>query len=102
MLYSTPERFPIVTPARGGGDNERWDGSSYPDKLAGKDITPWVQAVGLADAFDALVHPRVYKPAYPPEQAGDMIVTGACGIFAPLLLACFAWHIGEIYQAVYG
>lgn len=82
--------------------HERWDGSGYPDRLAGKDITPWVQAVGLADAFDALVHPRVYKPAYPPEQAGSMIVTGACGAFAPLLLACFARHIGEIYQAVYG
>ena len=91
------ERVPELRPL-----HERWDGSGYPDRLAGKDITPWVQAVGLADAFDALVHPRVYKPAYPPEQAGDMIVTGACGIFAPLLLACFAWHIGEIYQAVYG
>jgi len=81
--------------------HERWDGSGYPDRLAGEDITPWVQAVGLADAFDALIHPRVYKPAYPPEQASDMIVAGACGAFAPLLLACFTRHIGAISQAVY-
>ena len=81
--------------------HERWDGNGYPDRLAGEEITPWVQVVGLADAFDALIHPRVYKPAYPGEQASNMIVSGACGIFNPLLLACFARHIGEISQTVY-
>ena len=55
----------------------------------------------MADAFDALIHPRVYKPAYPQDQASDMIVSGACGIFNPLLLACFARHIGAISQMVY-
>ena len=63
--------------------HERWDGSGYPDRLAGYDITPWVQVVGLADAFDALVHPRVYKPAFPLRQAAGMIEHGACGTFAP-------------------
>ena len=81
--------------------HERWDGNGYPDRLAGEEITPWVQVVGLADAFDALIHPRVYKPAYPGEQASNMIVSGACGIFNPLLLACFARHISEISQTVY-
>ena len=81
--------------------HERWDGSGYPDRLAGDSITPWVQVVGLADAFDALIHPRVYKPAYPQEQASDMIVQGACGAFDPMLLACFAWNIGAVYQKVY-
>lgn len=81
--------------------HERWDGSGYPDRLAGDRITPWVQVVGLADAFDALIHPRVYKPAYPREQARDMIVSGACGVFYPLLLTCFAQHIGAISRAVY-
>lgn len=82
--------------------HERWDGSGYPDRLAGNNITPWVQVVGVADAFDALIHPRVYKPAYPPDQARDMIVSGACGIFDPLLLACFAQNIDSICGAVYG
>ena len=81
--------------------HERWDGGGYPDGLEGDNITPWVQAVGLADAFDALIHRRVYNPAYPPEQASEMILTGACGIFNPLLLACFAQHIGAISRAVY-
>ena len=81
--------------------HERWDGSGYPDRLAGDSITPWMQVVGMADAFDALVHPRVYKPAFTQEQARDMIVSGACGIFDPLLLACFAQYIGAICQTVY-
>ena len=81
--------------------HERWDGNGYPDRLAGDSITPWVQVVGLADAFDALIHPRVYKPAYPQEQARDMIDSGACGVFHPLLLACFNRNIGEIAQTVY-
>ena len=81
--------------------HERWDGSGYPDQLAREEITPLVQVVGLADAFDALIHPRVYKPAYPKEQIRDMIVSGACGIFNPLLLARFAQHIGAISRSVY-
>lgn len=43
----------------------RWDGGGYPDWPAGDSITPWVRVVGLAEAFDTLIHPRVYKPAYP-------------------------------------
>ena len=82
--------------------HERWDGSGYPDKLAGGSITPWVQVVGLADAFDALLHPRVYKPAYSLGQAVGMIRDGACGVFDPVMLACFTQSIGSICRTVYG
>lgn len=82
--------------------HERWDGSGYPDRLAGRDIAPWVQVVGLADAFDALLHPRVYKPAYPLGQAVGMIRDGACGVFDPVMLACFTQSIGSICRTVYG
>ena len=94
------EAFPLICDVC-RHHHERWDGSGYPDQLAGDSITPWVQVVGLADAFDALVHPRVYKPAFTQQQAEEMIVSGACGIFNPLLLACFAQHIGAIGRAVY-
>ena len=94
------EAFPLICDVC-RHHHERWDGNGYPDQLAREKITPWVQVVGLADAFDALIHPRVYKPAYPKEQASDMILSGACGIFNPLLLACFARHIGKISQTVY-
>ncbi|MGE5359084.1 MAG: HD-GYP domain-containing protein [Bacteroidales bacterium] len=44
--------------------HERLDGSGYPDGLAGDDIPLLAQIVGIADVYDALVHPRPYKPAY--------------------------------------
>lgn len=81
--------------------HERWDGGGYPDGLEGRDITPWVQVVGLADAFDALLHPRAYKPAFPPDQAVEMISSGACGAFAPAMLVCFAQNVWEFLPIVY-
>lgn len=82
--------------------HERWDGSGYPDRLAGADITPWVQVVGMADAFDALIHSRVYKPAFSQKQAAAMVVDGACGAFAPPMLVCFRENIAPICRTVYG
>lgn len=81
--------------------HERWDGSGYPDGLTGVCIAPWVQVVGLADAFDALVHPRVYKRAYSLEQARRMIAAGACGVFDPQMLAAFSSEIPGIARTVY-
>lgn len=94
------ETFPLICDVC-RHHHERWDGSGYPDRLAGTGITPWVQVVGLADAFDALLHPRVYKPAFPLGQAIDMIVGGACGAFDPVMLVCFQQNIGHICQVVY-
>ena len=81
--------------------HERWDGGGYPDRLPGCRIAPWVQVVGLADAFDALIHPRVYTPAYPQAQAASMIAAGACGSFAPEMLDCFSRCISSVYIMVY-
>lgn len=94
------EAFPLICDVC-RHHHERWDGGGYPDGLEGASISPWVQVVGLADAFDALIHPRVYKPAFSQEQASNMIMTGACGVFDPLILACFARNIGAIFKAVY-
>ena len=82
--------------------HERWDGGGYPDRLTGVCIAPWVQVVGLADAFDALVHPRVYKQAYSVEQARRMIASGACGAFDPQMLSVFSDSISDIASTVYG
>ena len=70
--------------------HERWDGSGYPDGLTGDDIPICAQAVGIADAYDALTTDRVYKKAIPSGEAFDMILRGECGAFSPRLLECFA------------
>ncbi len=66
--------------------HERWDGRGYPDGLKGDGIPISAQIVALADVYDALTSPRVYKPAFPHEKAVEMILKGECGAFNPLLL----------------
>ena len=43
----------------------------------------------MADVYDALTSKRVYKDAYTPEKAIEMIVNGECGVFNPQLLQGF-------------
>ncbi len=68
--------------------HERYDGRGYPDGLKGDDIPISAQVVAIADVYDALTSKRVYKDAYTPEKAVEMIVKGECGAFNPLLLEC--------------
>ena len=55
----------------------------------GDEISVGAQIVSLADVYDALVSPRVYKAAFSPEKALEMILNGECGVFSPRLLECF-------------
>ncbi len=82
--------------------HERVDGSGYPDGLKGDEIPMTVQAVGLADAYDALVSQRVYKPAYTHAEALAMIRRGECGAFDPLLVDCLEDIQSALCREVYG
>ncbi len=83
--------------------HERWDGRGYPDGLAGDEISVAAQVVSIVDVYDALVSVRVYKKAYEPERAVEMIKGGECGVFNPKLVECFLlaepairkWYTGE-------
>lgn len=44
--------------------HERWDGSGYPEGLQGSDIPLGARIVAVADVWDALSHPRPYRPAW--------------------------------------
>lgn len=76
--------------------HERWDGRGYPDKLSGDDISIWAQVVAVADVYDALISPRVYKAAFDTETAINMILNGECGTFNPKVLEAFMNSIDEI------
>lgn len=69
--------------------HEKFDGRGYPDGLVGDDIPIAAQIVSIADVYDALVNERVYKDAFPKEEAFRMITEGECGKFNPKLLECF-------------
>lgn len=66
--------------------HERYDGRGYPEGLSGDEIPISAQLVGLADAYDTLVTPRIYKDTYTPKQAYSIIMRGECGAFNPKLL----------------
>lgn len=63
--------------------HENWDGTGYPDKLAGENIPLSARILSLVDVYDALVSKRCYKQALPHEQALDIIVNGSGTHFDP-------------------
>ncbi|MDE7086978.1 MAG: response regulator, partial [Clostridia bacterium] len=80
--------------------HERYDGKGYPVGLKGDEIPIWAQIVSLADVFDALMAERVYKPAYSPEKALEMIVGGECGVFNPIIIQCLLTANKQILAAL--
>lgn len=82
--------------------HERWDGGGYPDGLRGDEIPRYVQAIALADCYDALIAPRSYKQPVPHRKAASMILSGECGSFCPVLLEAFAERSDWISVDVYG
>lgn len=78
--------------------HERWDGRGYPDHLAGDDIPISAQIVAIADVYDALVSPRVYKSSYTNNKAFEMIVNGECGQFSPDILECFGLAKNDFFN----
>lgn len=70
--------------------HEKWNGSGYPDGLSGQSIPLSARVVAVADVYDALRSPRVYKKGYTHEEAVDIIMSESPGHFDPALLAAFA------------
>lgn len=78
--------------------HERWDGRGYPDGLKGDEISIWAQVVAVADVYDALTSPRVYKSAFDHETAVKMIYNGECGTFNPKVLEAFGNCMDQIIR----
>ena len=68
--------------------HEHFDGTGYPDRLAGQAIPIEARIVHVADVFDALTHDRVYKEAWDPTDAVEMIRAGAGTQFDPDVANC--------------
>lgn len=69
--------------------HERWDGSGYPDGLAGAAIPLSARLMTLADVFDALINRRVYKTPMPYDEAKSIIVHGRGTQFDPDVVDAF-------------
>jgi putative two-component system response regulator len=57
--------------------HERWDGTGYPDGLAGEDIPLLARILQIADIYDALTTARPYKPAFTREHAMEIMLEEA-------------------------
>lgn len=96
------------------GHHERWDGKGYPGlltddlsqarklcttPLAGEDIPLGARITALADVYDALISPRVYKPAWPAEKVLEEIARGRGAQFDPEVVDAF-FDIQDTIRAI--
>jgi two-component system response regulator RpfG len=76
--------------------HERFDGSGYPNGLAGKDIPLVARIVSVADVYDALVSIRPYKEAWSHSDAQDYLEKHAGTQFDPICVEAFFERIENV------
>jgi HD-GYP domain-containing protein (c-di-GMP phosphodiesterase class II) len=78
--------------------HERWDGTGYPDRLAGTAIPLAARLVAVADVYDALRSRRSYKPALSHAAALQVMIDGSEGQFDPALVEVLRRCAGQFEQ----
>lgn len=77
--------------------HEKWDGSGYPDGLAGDAIPISARLMAVADVFDAIISRRVYKTAQGAEHATAVIRKGRGSHFDPDVVDAFEATIDAFF-----
>ena len=78
--------------------HEKWDGTGYPQQLAGIDIPEAARIVAITDVFDALTSERPYKKAWSVDETVHFMQANAGKQFDPSLLEKFTSLIPEVQQ----
>jgi two-component system cell cycle response regulator len=100
------ERILASAPALGAAakivrsTHERWDGTGYPDRLAGTDIPLGARIISVCDAFDAMTSPRPYAAALPREEALRELFHCANAQFDPEVVEAFAAVQADLTEMV--
>ncbi|MEQ1738633.1 MAG: HD domain-containing phosphohydrolase [Methyloglobulus sp.] len=79
--------------------HEKWDGSGYPEGLAGDAIPIAARIMAIPDVYDALISRRVYKAPVPHEQAVKIILQGKGTHFDPDIVDSF-YEIHEEFRCI--
>lgn len=98
-LLDAPSSFLRLAREIANYHQEKWDGSGYPEGLAGDAIPVSARLMAVADVYDALISRRVYKPPFPHEQAVEMIRAGRGQHFDPDMVDAFD-AIAEEFRAI--
>lgn len=69
--------------------HEKWNGTGYPDGIAGHDIPLCARIMAVADVYDALTSRRCYKQPMPHEEAMEIILRDSGTHFDPAIAAAF-------------
>lgn len=78
--------------------HEKWDGTGYPDRLAGAAIPEAARIVAVADVFDALTMNRPYRQAWPVDSAMATLHCAAGTHLDPRLVELFAGILPRILE----
>jgi diguanylate cyclase (GGDEF)-like protein len=87
ILLAAPALRPVATLVR--TSHERWDGTGYPDRLAGEAIPLGARIVSVCDAFDAMTSDRSYRRAMPADAAIAELRRHAGTQFDPRVVEAF-------------
>lgn len=101
ILSTIPEMLPIIPIVR--NHHERWDGTGYPDRLAGEDISILARIVAVADAFDAITSNRPYhegRKGRPAQEAFDEMESQSGRQFDPQCVTAFLAIREQVVQAM--
>lgn len=99
-IMALDDQHPLLTLARtiAMTHHEKWDGTGYPNGLAGDQIPIEGRIVAVADVFDALGSYRPYKPAFEPERCLEIMRQDRGRHFDPAVFDALGRRIGDILQ----
>jgi putative two-component system response regulator len=98
MLSRSPGDLPRMAARIALSHHERWDGSGYPEQLAGADIPLESRISAIADSFDALLSDRSHRSALCTDDA-IAVIGGERGThFDPYIVDVFLDHINGVLR----
>ncbi|MFS2107587.1 HD-GYP domain-containing protein [Ralstonia sp. Ralssp135] len=99
LLAGTPDPVLQLAASVARHHHEHFDGSGYPGGLAGDDVPLAARVVSIADAFDAMLEPRVYRQGMSEDDALDALADQSGRYFDPALMDCFLKNVSGVRRA---
>ncbi|MDH4284128.1 MAG: HD domain-containing protein, partial [Gallionellaceae bacterium] len=96
ILQHSPSKYLSLGAEIALGHHEKFDGSGYPDGLAGEAISLEARIVAVADVFDALTTPRPYERAWSNEEALSYLEKNKKAHFDPYCVDAFVSQFDRV------